>query len=371
MAKQNTSSVLQSQANQLFSQAGRFWSWWTGELLGMLPLSLREQFQGRGRYLLTELEEGRCSVRFGNRGNFKPVSSFELTDSLQITGETPQRFTDLRGKADDTVLLLPAKLLLSKTLHLPAATEAGLENVLRFEMDRHTPFTADQVYFGYRVIHRDKKSEKIAVSLTLVPRAKLDPLFEQLGKIGLTPTVMAPAADASEELYSMNMLPSIMHSDHGRKKRAHRWQLLLILVLVAAAITLPVLQLEGRVEVLRTELDLPKEQAKKAQAVTDEINLLKESRQFLVNKKNSEPSSLILLNEMTQLLPDNTWISRFELRGNELKLQGESGQASALIGLLEDSGYLRNVRFSSPVTSNPRNQKERFVIVAELREDAP
>ena len=182
---------------------------------------------------------------------------------------------------------------------------------------------------------------------------------------------MAPAADASDDLYSMNMLPSIMHSDHGRKKRAHRWQLLLLLALVTAAITLPVLQLEDRAEVLKTEINLPKEQAEKAQAVADEVKNLKESRQFLLNKKNSEPSSLILLNEITQLLPDNTWINRFELRGNEFKLQGESGQASALIGLLEGSGYLRNVRFSSPVTSNPRNQKERFVIVAELREDAP
>lgn len=371
MAKQTASPAIQAQATKAFSQLGRLWHWWTGELMGMLPHSLRDRLQGKGRYLLAEVEEGRCSVRYGGRGNFKPITQFELSDTWQVSGDTHQSFTDLRNKADDTVLLLPPKLLLTRTLQLPAATESGLENVLRFEMDRHTPFTAEQVYYGYHITHRDKKTEKIGVTLTLAVRSKVDPLLEQFARMGLTPTVMAPAAEASDNLYSMNMLPSSRHSAYDKRERSRRWQILLLLVLFAAAITLPVMQLESKVEVLKTEISVPKAQAEKAQAVADEVKLLKESRRFLINKKIDDPSALILVNELTQLLPDNTWISRLELRGNELKLQGESGQASALIGLLEGSGYLRNVRFSSPVTSNPRNQKERFVIVAQLkREDA-
>jgi len=369
MAKQMTSPATQSHTNQIFHQVGRFWHWWTGELLGMLPHGMKDRLQGKGRFLLAEIEEGRCSVRYGGRGNFKPITQLDLTDTWQVTGDGAHNFSDLNTKADETVLLLPPKLLLNRTLHLPAATESGLENVLKFEMDRHTPFTADQVYFGYRITHRDKKSEKLSVNLTLAVRAKVDPLLEQLESMGLRPTVMAPAADASEGLYSMNMLPSSDLQASGRKERSRRWMTLVLLALLFAVITLPVLQMENKVEVLRTEINVPKQQAMKAQAVADEVKLLKESRQFLVNKKTGTPSTLILLNELTQLLPDNTWISRMELRGNELKLQGESGQASALIGLLEGSGYLRNVRFSSPVTSNPRNQKERFVILALLRQE--
>jgi general secretion pathway protein L len=99
------------------------------------------------------------------------------------------------------------------------------------------------------------------------------------------------------------------------------------------------------------------------------VKVLPESRQFLVKKKNSAPSALFLLNDPTQPQQDHTWISRFELRGRDIKLQGESSEASELIGLMEGTGYLGNVRFSSPVTSNPRNQKERFVIVAQLLQE--
>lgn len=369
MAKQTTSPAFQSQANELLHKVGQFWYWWTGELLGMLPPSLRERVQGKGHYLLIEIEAGQCNVRYGGRGNFKPVSEFELTDDWQVAEDIPQTFVELRNKADESVLLLPPQLLLTKTLHLPSATETGLANVLRFEMDRHTPFTADQVYYGYRIVDRDKKAQKITVSLTLAVRSRLDPLLEQLAQMNLSPTVIAPAAEPSEDLYSMNMLPSSIQSGYDKGQRTRRWKLLLLLVLLAAVITVPVFQLESKVEVLRTEISIPKAQANKAQAVADEVTRLKESRQFLINKKIADPSTLILVNELTQLLPDNTWISRFELRGGDLKLQGESGQASALIGLLEGSGYLTNVRFSSPVTSNPRNQKERFVIVAQLRQE--
>ncbi|MCO4756678.1 MAG: PilN domain-containing protein [Oceanospirillaceae bacterium] len=369
MAKQSASPSLRTGAYQLYDRLGAFWYWWTGELMGVLPSTLRNKLHRRGQYLMAELHDGQCSIRYGSRGNLMPVTRFAIQEEPLIADDIRQQLTELGRKADQVILLIPPEMLLTKTLQLPAATENGLENVLRFEMDRHTPFTAEQVYYGFRVIERDTKTQRISVALKLMARVKLDPLLRTLEVSGVHPTVVAPAAEASNDLYSVNILPKSMQPPQDRKARSRRWLLFVLFVLFILAVTVPVYQQEARVESLRAEISAPKALAEKAQVVSEQVKVLTESRQFLVNKKNSEPSALILLNELTQLLPDHTWISRFELRGRDIKLQGESSEASELIGLMEGTGYLGNVRFSSPVTSNPRNQKERFVIVAQLLQE--
>jgi general secretion pathway protein L len=75
-----------------------------------------------------------------------------------------------------------------------------------------------------------------------------------------------------------------------------------------------------------------------------------------------------VLEVLTRLLPDDTWLDRFELRGGQIKIQGESKAASSLIPLIEAAPLFRNVSFAAPVTHNVRTAKERFVITAQLPE---
>ena len=74
-----------------------------------------------------------------------------------------------------------------------------------------------------------------------------------------------------------------------------------------------------------------------------------------------------MLSELTQLLPDHTWLTRLEMNQQRVRLEGESAEASSLIGLLERSQYLHNVSFVSPITNNPRTQRDRFSLQAEHR----
>ena len=53
-----------------------------------------------------------------------------------------------------------------------------------------------------------------------------------------------------------------------------------------------------------------------------------------------------------------------QVDGNTVRIHGESERASSLIGLIEESALLKDARFSSPVTKNPRTSNDRFVIEA-------
>jgi general secretion pathway protein L len=73
------------------------------------------------------------------------------------------------------------------------------------------------------------------------------------------------------------------------------------------------------------------------------------------------------MDEITRVVPDNTWLVRFEVRGPKLGIQGESEGASSLLALLEASDLIENATFSSPVTKNPRTSNDRFAIEARIR----
>ena len=87
-----------------------------------------------------------------------------------------------------------------------------------------------------------------------------------------------------------------------------------------------------------------------------------------MDRKKSTRLVLELIDELTRLLPDDTWITRLEMNGSEVHIQGQSPAAAALIPLLESSDSLQNARFRSPVTQQPLSDTERFHLSAEIQE---
>ena len=60
------------------------------------------------------------------------------------------------------------------SVEFPVATEENLGEVIGYELDRLTPFSADEALFGYRVIGRDDEKGIIKVYLTVLPRAAFE-----------------------------------------------------------------------------------------------------------------------------------------------------------------------------------------------------
>jgi general secretion pathway protein L len=69
-----------------------------------------------------------------------------------------------------------------------------------------------------------------------------------------------------------------------------------------------------------------------------------------------------MLRELSDRIPDDTWIQTLDYNNGQVELRGESGQATALIALLEGAPGIDEVAFRSPVTQVPQTGKERFNI---------
>jgi general secretion pathway protein L len=89
-----------------------------------------------------------------------------------------------------------------------------------------------------------------------------------------------------------------------------------------------------------------------------------EASQFLVEKKASDVMIVEVIDEISRILPDHTWITRLDLSGSELKIQGQSSASSSLIGIFEASPWFQNARFGSPVVQIAGTEDDRVYIVA-------
>ena len=73
---------------------------------------------------------------------------------------------------------------------------------------------------------------------------------------------------------------------------------------------------------------------------------------------------VLLLDDLTRRLPDDTWLERLSFGRGEVSLSGQSAQAAKLVEILQESPLLRSPALSGPIQPDARSGKDRFNITA-------
>ena len=100
----------------------------------------------------------------------------------------------LKSRRTRIVLALAESQVLRRTVELPAAASENLREVLGFEMDRHTPFKAEDVYLDHRVLGQDGQRKRMTIELLVVPRRVADRAMTIAEALGSAPTGSASPA---------------------------------------------------------------------------------------------------------------------------------------------------------------------------------
>jgi len=343
-----------------------FWSWWIAELSGMLPKSVRAAILPRVERLYLQLNGTELIASRGTSESTQETGRYSLSPTA-LQPEQALELEELAGRSREVVLCLPEDKVLVKSLSLPLVAEENLHEVLGFEMDRQTPFTAEQVYYDHILTARNSKSSTLSLELVLTPRLFLDELLATLEGIGFKPHQATICPQKSGQAQPVNLLP-----EQARQPKLDTARYLnlalgtLALVLLLGAIALPVLNKLHVIQALETRAELVTTKAEVTRRLREKVEQLGTDSLFLVEKKQATPLALETINELTRILPDDTWIHRFDIKGQEVQIQGQSASAAALIPLIESSDQLHNPRFRSPVTRLPRTNTDRFHLSAEV-----
>lgn len=346
------------------AELGKFLRWWGGELAFLVPVRLRKLLGGGAEYL--ELIRTTAGLRVTHRGpeSERLIGEFGLDEEggrarERLLAENPE-LAELR-----VVLRLTGGQALRKTLKLPAAAEENLQQVMAFEMDRLTPFKTDQVYFAARVTDRAPATRQITVDLVLVPRGRLDTLLDDLGACGWRPGIV-DLADASPP-GRYNLLPEKYRPLSNRWPRIANLSLgSLAVILVILLAILPILSARSEVEALEEQVRKAGKIAKEVEALREEADKLLLQTRFLQDRKRTEPVLVDMLEELSRVIPTNTWLNGLQYKDRRVVIQGQSPSASSLIEQIEASPHFRNTSFVSPVTKDAASNLERFQIASEV-----
>jgi general secretion pathway protein L len=353
-------------------QAQDFWRWWTAELIGMAPTSLIERLQtGSGRLLI---DIGEQTVTFGHwrHGRWRRLNAFArgaATDAemSRAAADYMREFGIAPGEA---VVRLPAAQALRKQLDMPMAAEASLRSILTHQVDRQTPFKAEQVYFDCRVRARDPQNNQIRVEWVLMARPAVDGALALAKRWGVDPAAVDIVGQDAGEVAGINLRPQVAAREQSPLRRQAGYGLAgLAAALLVTALALP-FHLRGvQMEKLRVQMAQLKVEADAATNLRKEIERVSEDSRFLGNKKKQAPSMLRTMNELTRVLPDGSWLIELFASDAEVRITGFAQSASSLIAQIEESPLFQKTVFRSPVTQSPRGETERFNLAFEFESE--
>jgi general secretion pathway protein L len=336
-------------------------TWWARQMVELLPPGLRFPDKGSTHALIVEPEGETVTISVRRGISTTKLGRFN-TDAVGLAAAAKASAID--GRPSMILLGLRPGVSLEKTLVLPLAVERELERVLSYEMDRETPFSADEVWWSWQVTRRDRQHSQIHVSLFVVPRAGLTGLIEALTHAGLAPTSIDVRAGDGER----RQIP-LGANRTGREGWSGGLKPLAIgcaaLAFIATALpfvrqSLALGRVESRIARLQPEVD-------RVQALRQQLGAAGANGTMAINQAGTA-DTLKVLATTTEILPDDTHLTELSLHRRKLSLSGQSGDAAKLIGALAANPLFKDPSFASAVTRPQGSKLDAFSINTEIRQ---
>lgn len=336
-------------------------TWWTRQMIELVPSRFLGADPSGAGALLIETDPAGRPWRLLRRG-----ADGEQVRAVLTPGEAAHAPEVLGGALDDllgeaegrTVLLrLPQGGLLQREVTVPLAAEGALERVLGYEMDRLTPFAAADVFFTWSVLRRDREAGRLRLLLSVVPKAPLAPLLAWLAERGAGPQAI--------EAGGLRIPLSQARSTAERRERrllglaggACAVLALLAVLLPFALQSVAASRLAGRMGALAPSVAT-------AQALRGRIAGSSAGSQLLDGERRRLGDTLAVLAAVTDVVPDNSYLTDLTLRDGQLTISGQSPGAAALLTAMSGRAAFSTPAFAAPVTRIEGQNTDLFSIRA-------
>ncbi len=145
-------------------------------------------------------------------------------------------------------------------------------------------------------------------------------------------------------------------------------RVLLILFLSLSAVWAGSTLLYPKISLMKVESQLARLQpaVQQVEQKLTEAQTLGKRLQDIQTKVEKYPSTLLVLKELTQIIPKHTYLYSLRTKKGQLEIGGKSSSAADLISILEKSGYFTKTKFVSPIVTDATGS-EIFKINAEIR----
>lgn len=346
------------------SRAGAFLRWWGGELRELLPPRWQALLLPPKRAVLFKLSREELEVGVLEASERHQLAILPLSEDPRLHQQKLREVLVERELVEaPRELLIEEDRVLRKEMNLPLAAESGLARALAFEMDRQTPFRAEDVYFDYRVLRRDRDANQIRVEVLLAPRRDLDGKLEIMRERGVALSAVDVEIDGAP--VGVNLLPLDQRHRAVNWRTRVNWTLAGIALVLLAAVMMQSLWLrQHQIEEVELAMEDVRAEAMRVQQIRKQITDAQEAAGFLTERRASTLPTVKVLAEVTELLPDDTYLDRLVIGEGSIQMQGKSSNAQRLIELVNQSPHFDSAAFRGPTRLDSRTQREIFDLTA-------
>jgi general secretion pathway protein L len=251
-------------------------------------------------------------------------------------------------------------------LDFPSQAGDFLDGMLREQVDRLTPWTVKEAIFGWSQ-PTNTANDRIEVTFAATSKLKIQPLLHLAQALDVRSIAIFATASGSEgtptriKLFDESQLSAI-----GRTVNVPRiLRAVLLSAGLAAAASLLVTAYLGS-SLQSEQQELQRRISQRRAALRLDPNAGGSALSLLAKRKQTTPSSVMVLEAVSRALPDSTYVTELRIEGDKIQVVGMTQDAPSLIRLMEQSPQFTRATFFAPTTHAQNEPGERFHIEAHI-----
>lgn len=338
----------------LSSDIADFRDWWLDELRGMLPAAMRGDRRKRPDYIVS-VNKTLAHIRQPADGNIAEVSLQDLPEELS-------KLVRLNGSAKRPLieLVLEPGRYLERQLGPFRLPKRRARNMAVFDIQSSTPLDPEDAIPLFAKGDRDATGHRYFI----VKRQVLEPLIAAIEGAGAR--VVAVAAQDGAETTELDPEGFGNLTRHMRRDALGGSLLKACIVACLAGATVTFAHAQWRYTSASHQLDQTIDalnvDVKAVRALSEERKQQIQRIESVRAQKEQAIPLVRIWEEMTRVIPDDTWISDLSVNGDKVTFTGLSRSAAGLIATLDASPLFTGPTFTAPVARALGSDGERFTI---------
>jgi general secretion pathway protein L len=210
----------------------------------------------------------------------------------------------------------------------------------------------------------DIPNERIGLILAATSKSKIQPLVQLAGNFGAASvTAFAEPPSGAGAGAKLKVFETSLQSVIGRRFDVPRiLRITLLCTGLAAAASLLLGSYVGNSFDAELQQLLHRIAERRAALRLNQTSAGGSALSLLAKRKQTTPSSVMVLEAISKVLPDTTYVTELRIEGDKVQVVGISQDAPSLIRMMEQSPQFSRATFFAPTTRAQSDPGERFHI---------
>jgi general secretion pathway protein L len=318
-----------------------------------------------------QLEEQADDNLFAVRRNHRRSKALAPTATLSFDEGQFAENTGTRVRSQlagsEIELILAGRRFMFRSLELPKQASGFLDAIVRAQVDRLTPWTPAQVAFGCGA-PTEMAGGRVGVTVAATARSSVIPLVSALELLAPDSIVVSTAPETGTEKTRDRIV--VFSQQTNRERRLLRMRQILVAAPVLAglaALAAMAAWFYVGADLEAARLQVSRQIAERRVALlSGRGSVAEEAAAMLAQRKRATAASVIVLESLSQALPDDTYVTQLQLANGDVQISGITREAASLIRIIEQTDQFKHATFFAPTTRAPVGDGEQFHIEARV-----